>query len=90
MGTLLDDATSLESGEVSILQYLESGSPYSVAEIAAQTYELPSRINSSLDHLSRLGFVEMDTSGGPVFKISQGGKAALSIRLFETGEGRKS
>lgn len=88
--SLLDNAKSLESGEVTILQYLASGSPSSVVEIAARTYELPSRINSSLDHLSQLGFVEVDTSDAAVFRISRGGQAALSLQyLFETGEDRK-
>ncbi len=85
--SLLDDAKSLESEEVSILQYLESGSPSSVPEIAARTYELPSRIDTFLKHLSGLGFVEADNSG---FRISRGGQAALSLRyLFETGEDGK-
>lgn len=80
VASLLESAKSLGSGEVAILQYLASGSRYSVAEIAARTYELPSYINSSLDHLSQLGFVEADTSDATVCKISQAGQVALSLQ----------
>ena len=88
--SLLDNVQYLESEEVTILQCLESGSPYSVAEIAAHGYALPSRVHKALDHLSELGFVEADASDTTVFRISQGGQAALSICLFEAGEKTES
>ena len=77
---LLGNAESLENEEVTILQYLASTHSSSAVELAARTYELPSRVREALDHLSRLGFVEMDTSDVSVFRISQGGQAALSLR----------
>lgn len=83
--SLLDNAKSLARGEVAILQYLASSNPSSAVELAARAYELPSRVDKDLTHLSQLGFVvaRVDTSDAPVFGISPKGQAALSFCLLE-------